>query len=154
MISVPEDEAQKYILHTGELLMTEGGDRDKLGRGCVWEGKITPCLHQNHVFAVTANALILNVYYLDYVTTSDVGRSYFDYTAKKTTNLASTNSTTILQFRLPVPPIEEQQKIVQYLKEKVDELNQMLTKHLALIDKLTEYKKSLIYEAVTGKKEV
>lgn len=92
--------------------------------------------------------------YLDYVTTSDVGRSYFDYTAKKTTNLASTNSTTILQFRLPVPPIEEQQKIVQYLKEKVDELNQMLTKHLALIDKLTEYKKSLIYEAVTGKKEV
>lgn len=154
MISVPEDEAQKYILHTGELLMTEGGDRDKLGRGCVWNGEITPCLHQNHVFAVMANALRLNVYYLDYVTTSDVGRSYFDYTAKKTTNLASTNSTTILQFRLPVPLIEEQQKIVQYLKEKVDELNQMLTKHLALIDKLTEYKKALIYEVVTGKREV
>lgn len=83
MISVPEEEAQKYFLRTGELLMTEGGDRDKLGRGCVWKGEIVPCLHQNHIFAVTTNELRLNVYYLDYVTTSNVGRSYFDYRLEK-----------------------------------------------------------------------
>lgn len=154
MISVPEEEAQKYFLRTGELLMTEGGDRDKLGRGCVWKGEIVPCLHQNHIFAVTTNELRLNVYYLDYVTTSNVGRSYFDYTAKKTTNLASTNSMTILQFRLPIPPIDEQQKIIQYLNLTVEELNRMLSKYHTMIEKLIEYKKSLIYEAVTGKLEV
>ena len=154
MISVPEEEAQKYFLRTGELLMTEGGDRDKLGRGCVWKGEIVPCLHQNHIFAVTTNELRLNVYYLDYVTTSNVGRSYFDYTAKKTTNLASTNSMTILQFRLPIPLIDEQQKIIQYLNLTVEELNRMLSKYHTMIEKLIEYKKSLIYEAVTGKLEV
>lgn len=92
--------------------------------------------------------------YLDYVTTSNVGRSYFDYTAKKTTNLASTNSMTILQFRLPIPPIDEQQKIIQYLNLTVEELNRMLSKYHTMIEKLIEYKKSLIYEAVTGKLEV
>lgn len=35
----------QYRLSSGEVLMTEGGDRDKLGRGCVWQGQIEPCLH-------------------------------------------------------------------------------------------------------------
>ena len=47
-IKVTQDEDLKYRLHAGDVLMTEGGDRDKLGRGCVWHGEIEPCLHQNH----------------------------------------------------------------------------------------------------------
>lgn len=52
VLQVSKDEIEKYSLSAGEVLMTEGGDRDKLGRGCVWDGRITPCLHQNHIFAV------------------------------------------------------------------------------------------------------
>lgn len=153
-IRVKPDEVDKYKLHTGELLMTEGGDRDKLGRGCVWKGELEVCLHQNHVFAVTTDENKLDVFYLDYVTTSDIARNYFDYTAKKTTNLASTNSTAIMQFRLPIPPIDEQKEIVRYLDKKVTETNIIIEKKEKIIDKLQEYKKSLIYEVVTGKKEV
>ena len=51
-IEVTQDEDLKYRLRAGDVLMTEGGDRDKLGRGCVWHGEIEPCLHQNHIFAV------------------------------------------------------------------------------------------------------
>ena len=58
-IEVTPDEDLKYRLHSGDVLMTEGGDRDKLGRGCVWHGEIEPCLHQNHVFAVQTNETIL-----------------------------------------------------------------------------------------------
>ena len=47
VLQVSKDEIEKYSLSAGEVLMTEGGDRDKLGRGCVWDGRITPCLHQN-----------------------------------------------------------------------------------------------------------
>ena len=57
-IEVTPDEDLKYRLHSGDVLMTEGGDRDKLGRGCVWHGEIEPCLHQNHVFAVQTNETI------------------------------------------------------------------------------------------------
>lgn len=147
-------EAEKYQLHKGELLMTEGGDRDKLGRGCVWHGEIEPCLHQNHVYAVTTDPQHLSVHFLDYMTTSAVARNYFDYTAKKTTNLASTNATTILQFRFPIPPAEEQLAIVEYLNQICQRTDHVIAQHSVIIDKLTEYKKSLIYEVVTGKREI
>ena len=153
-ISVLPEEVEKYCLKADELLMTEGGDRDKLGRGCVWKGEINPCLHQNHVFAVSTDNSRLLVHFLDYVTTSDIARSYFEYTAKKTTNLASTNSTTILQFRIPIPPVAEQQEIVDYLNTRCTKINQLIKGCKIIIDKLTEYKKSFIYEVVTGKKEV
>ena len=59
-IWVTPEEAEKYRLKPGQLLMTEGGDRDKLGRGCLWNGEIEGCIHQNHVFAVqTDNRLLV-----------------------------------------------------------------------------------------------
>ena len=82
-IMVTIEEAEKYALKPGELLMTEGGDRDKLGRGTIWHGEIPGCLHQNHVFAVQVDEKYMLTKFLDYLTASPVGREYFDLTAKK-----------------------------------------------------------------------
>lgn len=153
-IEVTPDEDLKYRLHSGDVLMTEGGDRDKLGRGCVWHGKIEPCLHQNHVFAVQTNETILLPEFLEYLTASDVGRSYFDVTAIKTTNLACTSSSKVLAFTIPLPPIEEQIEIVSSIKKRSLELNKLIMKKELLVQELENYKKSLIYEVVTGKREV
>ena len=153
-IMVTEEETEKYALSPGELLMTEGGDRDKLGRGTIWNGEIPECLHQNHVFAVRVNEKFMLTEYLSYLTASPVGRVYFDITAKKTTNLASTNSTTILQFTVPVPSLEEQRKIVEMLNQKCASINEVIDEKQKLIDDLESYKKSLIFEVVTGKRRV
>ena len=153
-IDVTPDEDLKYRLHSGDVLMTEGGDRDKLGRGCVWHGEIEPCLHQNHVFAVQTNETILLPEFLEYLTASDVGRSYFDVTAIKTTNLACTSSSKVLAFTIPLPPIEEQIEIVGFIKKRSLELNKLIMKKELLVQELERYKKSLIYEVVTGKREV
>ena len=153
-IEVTPDEDLKYRLHSGDVLMTEGGDRDKLGRGCVWHGEIEPCLHQNHVFAVQTNETILLPEFLEYLTASDVGRSYFDVTAIKTTNLACTSSSKVLAFTIPLPPIEEQIEIVSFIKKRSLELNKLIMKKELLVQELESYKKSLIYEVVTGKREV
>jgi type I restriction enzyme S subunit len=51
-VRVRPTEVERFLLQPGDVLMTEGGDIDKLGRGTVWEGQIKPCLHQNHVFRV------------------------------------------------------------------------------------------------------
>lgn len=153
-IEVTLDEDLKYRLHSGDVLMTEGGDRDKLGRGCVWHNEIEPCLHQNHVFAVQTNETILLPEFLEYLTASDVGRSYFDVTAIKTTNLACTSSSKVLAFTIPLPPIEEQTEIVGFIKKRSLELNKLIIKKELLVQELESYKKSLIYEVVTGKREV
>lgn len=58
------------------------------------------------------------------------------------------------QFNITLPPIEVQCQICDILEAKHYSINKIVSKKQAIIDKLTEYKKSLIYEVVTGKKEV
>lgn len=59
-----------------------------------------------------------------------------------------------LNFHIPIPPYSEQTLIAEYLDKKCSAIDCAIAKKQALIEKLTEYKKSLIYEVVTGKKEV
>jgi len=55
---------------------------------------------------------------------------------------------------VPCPPIDEQNQIIEYLKEKCNQIDRLIAIKQAKIDKLEQYKKSLIYEYVTGKREV
>jgi type I restriction enzyme S subunit len=50
LIAETEDEIDDLRLRAGDVLFNEGGDRDKLGRGWVWEAQVPDCIHQNHVF--------------------------------------------------------------------------------------------------------
>lgn len=151
---VTPDEDMKYRLEAGDVLMTEGGDRDKLGRGCVWKGQIDPCLHQNHVFAVHVHSNLLAPSFLEYVTVSTIGRQYFDVTAIKTTNLACTNASKVLAFIMPIPSRAEQDAIIYYLDTKCAQIDALIAVKQQKADKLAQYKKSLIYEVVTGKREI
>lgn len=60
----------------------------------------------------------------------------------------------IERLRIMLPTLEEQKEIVCYLKSKCDSIDAAVKNKEILIDKLADYKKSLIYEVVTGKKEV
>lgn len=64
------------------------------------------------------------------------------------------NISTVRNFLIPLPRMNEQQKIVEYVEKKMFQLNKEIEQREILICKLNEYKKSLIYEVVTGKKEV
>ena len=153
-IMVTMEEAHKYRLQDGDLLMTEGGDRDKLGRGTVWHEEITPCLHQNHVFALRTVPDKLLAEYVEYLSTSIIGRDYFDVTANQCVHLASTNSTTIMDFVIPYPTLDEQAEIVEFLKSECTKIDEIIADKQSLISDLEAYKKSLIFEVVTGKRKV
>ncbi|WP_162944908.1 restriction endonuclease subunit S [Flavisolibacter nicotianae] len=49
-IEILPDEFEKFKLEAGDILFTEGGDRDKLGRNAIWNNEIDNCIHQNHIF--------------------------------------------------------------------------------------------------------
>lgn len=53
-----------------------------------------------------------------------------------------------------LPPLEEQQQIAEYLDKKIANIDNLIAKKESLISEMEEYKKSLIYECVTGKKEI
>jgi type I restriction enzyme S subunit len=65
-----------------------------------------------------------------------------------------TYSSEFKQIRIPYPNIAEQQAIADYLDEKCADIDSLIQTKQSKIDSLKEYKKSIIYEYVTGKREV
>lgn len=114
-IFVERSAVERYMLKSGDVLMTEGGDFDKLGRGAVWKAPIAPCLHQNHVFAVRPQQRVLDSTFLAALSSSRYGRTYFEACAKRSTNLASINSSQLKEFPVILPPYKEQRGIAQIL---------------------------------------
>jgi type I restriction enzyme S subunit len=154
VIELPASVAKGVELRLDDVLMTEGGDLDKLGRGYLWKGEIPGCLHQNHIFAVRCFLHKLKPMFLAYVTAAKYGRDYFEATGKKTTNLACTNATKVGEFPIPLPRLTEQEAICAYLEKKLGEVKNIVTSIEAQIATLTAYRKSLIHECVTGQRRI
>lgn len=140
-------EVENYRLEAGDILMTEGGDIDKLGRGTIWEGQIPDCLHQNHIFRIRPNRKLLEPAFYALVVESDIAKRYFNRVAKRTTNLASTNKTQVSAFRFPVPPLDEQRQIAGVMKASKATVAGLMDKRAAL----DELKKSLMHDLLTGR---
>ncbi len=127
-VEILESETDKWLLRPGDVLMTEGGDWDKLGRGTVWRGEIKNCIHQNHIFRVRANHSEFDPEYLAALIGSPYGKSYFQEASKQTTNLASINQVQLKAFNVFHVSMKEQHRIVAYfdsLQSKVDELKKL-----------------------------
>jgi len=103
-IEIEKTQIERYLLQVGDVLLTEGGDFDKLGRGTVWKGEIERCVHQNHVFVARPKPGIILSEYLSLLAGSPYGKSYFLKCSKQSTNLASINSTQLKKFPVLLPP--------------------------------------------------
>lgn len=113
-ITVSEKDAEKCKLLRGDILLTEGGDPDKLGRGHVWNGEIDNCIHQNHIFSVRVkDEDYVRPAFLSAVIGSQRGKRYFLKVGKQTTGIATINKTVLSEFCPIVPPLELQDS---YLK--------------------------------------
>ena len=153
-VQVPVHEARATTLLDGDVLMTEGGDIDKLGRGGIWRDEIQGCLHQNHIFAVRCCQESLKPEFLVGLMASSYGRSYFQSTAKRTTNLASTNSNTLRAFPIPLPSVDEQGVILRFLSRDTGFVDEAIGRTERLIHGVREYRARLINDVVTGRADV
>ena len=147
-VAVPENEAVSCLLQPGDVLMNEGGDIDKLGRGCVWRGEVSPCLHQNHVFCVRPHSV--NSDWLAKYTATASAKSYFESRAKRTTNLASISSSNIKELAVPLPPAKEQDQIMVFLAKSSAQIDDVRKSTTDAIELLKERRCALITAAVTG----
>lgn len=121
-IEATEDEITRFNLRFGDLLLTEGGDPDKLGRGTTWKNQIKDCIFQNHIFRVRINDIKkIDPVFLSYQTGSIYGKKYFLKSAKQTTGIASINSTQLKKFPVFIPPFELQTQFSKIV-EKVEAL--------------------------------
>ena len=121
-IEATEDEIVALALRKGDVLFNEGGDRDKLGRGWVWNTELPLCIHQNHVFRARVQADRLHPKFLSWYANS-AGQRYFLEQGKQTTNLASVSLTKLGALPIPIPPIDTQRQIVAEVERRVSILD-------------------------------
>lgn len=145
-IKIRRSELDRYRLKVGDVVLTEGGDFDKLGRGFIWRGELETCIHQNHVFAVRPDTAHLLPEFFAYLAQSAYGKAYFLKVAHKTTNLACINSTKLKAFPVIYPrDLDEQREIVAIL-EAIDHKIALHQQKRAVLQELF---KSLLHKLVT-----
>ena len=145
-LRIRRSEIERYRLRDGDVVLTEGGDFDKLGRGFIWRSELSLCIHQNHVFAVRTNPQVLQPEFFAYLAQSHYGKAYFLQVAHKTTNLASINSNKLKAFPVLLPTLEEQRKIVDIL----DALDRKIGIHIKKRVVLEDLFKALLHKLMTG----
>ena len=142
--------AQRLVLCRGDILFNEGGDRDKLGRGWVWEGQIEDCIHQNHVFRARLLEDRFDPYFVS-LHANSWGQQWFETHGKQTTNLASLNLTTLKSFPVPAPSLSEQRIVASHLRSALDSVQHQRLELERLAARAGSLRRSILAEAFAGR---
>jgi len=143
--ALPE-EVEVLALRKGDVLLTEGGGFDKLGRGAMLEQDLPNCIHQNHVFRVRVEQSKLNpVYFAKFLLTGEA-RGYFLGCAKRTTNLASINMTQLRALPVPLSPLPLQKEFAA----RVSEIRAVQAEQSVSRRRLDDLFQSMLHRAFQG----
>ena len=141
-ILATRQEIEQYRLMPDDILMTEGGDPDKVGRGAIIKVPLKNSIHQNHIFRVRLNEQeILPSFFAEYLRHQKAKR-YFLGCAKQTTGIASINMRQLRALPTLVPPLSLQKQFAAFV-ERVDQQKQTVQQSL---EKLELMKKALMQE--------
>lgn len=150
-IEVKLNEVDKYLLQEGDVLYTEGGDRDKLGRGTVWKNEIPRCVHQNHIFKARLNQERALPQYVAYWSMSVYARDYFFKKGKQSVNLASINKTVLSALILPMPSLEEQASIINNIESRLSVCDQIEKTIEQSLQQAEALRQSILKQAFEGR---
>jgi len=126
-IEATQQEIEKYRLLADDVLMTEGGDPDKVGRGAIIKEPLENCIHQNHIFRVRLDESMMRPEFFAEYLQHQRSKRYFLRCAKQTTGIASINMTQLRALPVLMPPLSRQEEFVlfkaQVNKSKVIDTN-------------------------------
>ncbi|MEQ9304214.1 MAG: restriction endonuclease subunit S [Marinoscillum sp.] len=137
-------------LQEWDVLYNEGGDIDKLGRGWIWENQVEPCITQNHVFRASPYIRRRNHSIFLSIWGNMFGQEYFISTGKQTTNLASINKGVLSAFPTPLPPIEEQETVIEIVEDYKASIDRLESEVSIQLVKAEQNKQSILAAAFSG----
>lgn len=126
-IMATQAEIDQYRLVPYDVLMTEGGDPDKLGRGAIINDPPENCIHQNHIFRVRLNKEKLLPEFMEQYLQHQRAKRYFIGCAKQTTGIASINMKQLSALPVLVPPMRLQVGFKSFV-EQIDKLKSVIKK--------------------------
>ena len=140
-------EKETYQVQKGDLLVVEGGAG--AAGSCVLKTDLPNTYIQNSIMIVRPKQGI-DIRYIHYFEFSLAKKGYVDYVCNKAT-IPHFTKDKLSSMPIPLPPLSEQQAIASYLDEKCADIDSLIVLKQKKIEKLKDYKKSVVYEAVTGK---
>ena len=150
-LSLSEEAAEKYILKNGDILFARSGAT--VGKSFIYDEKIGRSAFAGYLIKATVNNNILPkfVYYYTLSSIYEIWKNGI-FIQATIQNIGAEK-----YMNMPIiyiKNIKEQEKIILYLDKKCEEIDKLIENKQKIIEELEQYKKSLIYEYVTGKKEV
>ncbi|MDW8476000.1 restriction endonuclease subunit S [Streptomyces scabiei] len=148
-IRVPPEKALSLRLQPGDILLNEGGDRDKLGRGWVWEGQVENCIHQNHVFRARVIGQRIHPKLLAWHA-NGFGKAWCDRNGTQSVNLASISLRKIKLLPVPIPPQEIQEDLVKTIELHLEGVATARVTAEAALTQARDLRAALLNAAFTG----
>jgi type I restriction enzyme S subunit len=150
-ITLKDGEVSRVLLQEGDLLIVEGnGSIDQIGRVALWNGKISPCVHQNHIIKARPSKA-LNGKYILYFLLSPRGRDFIKDQAATTSGLYTLSLSKVKALKVPLMSFFEQNKIVEEVESRLsicDSLEATITENLQRAEALRQ---SILKQAFEGK---
>lgn len=148
-IRVSPVKADALRLQRGDVLLNEGGDRDKLARGWVWEEQIENCIHQNHVFRARPHDEI-DPYFLSWCANT-IGGRWAERNGKQSVNLASISLSMIRKMPVIVPPLEAARLVIAQLHDRLHDLDATVASIADSRARTSALRRAVLAAAFSGK---
>ena len=143
--------ASEYTLKDGDVLFARSGGT--VGKSFLFRKEYGQCAFAGYLIKAECNQKVLLPEYLIYYTQSSLYNLWKNMIFIQAT-IQNIGANKYSNMEIPIPTIAEQESIVEHLKTKCSQIDQLISLKESKIEKLQQYKRSLIYEYVTGKKEV
>lgn len=151
MQSISEEVAQKYLLDDGDILLARSGAT--AGKSFYYKSEYGRSAFAGYLIRAKINsdkALPKYIYY----TTLGAGYDMWRSSTLIQSTIQNISAARYNEYIIALPSIPEQRKIVSFLDKMCSSIDDLIAEKNALIAELESYKKSLIFEAVTGKRKV
>lgn len=153
-IELSENELATYVLQEGDFLFVRvNGSRNLVGKCAIFSDIGEPAAYNDHIIRVRLNEIIEKEYLFWYLL-SDAGKREIELHTSTAAGQFTISGSGLRDIYVTLPPITEQQQICKYLIAKTSPIDRIIEEKDALISDLEAYKKSLIFEVVTGKRRV
>lgn len=147
---------EKLTLSQGDILVEKsgGGEKTPVGRAVLFDLEV-PALYANFMDRIRVDADVVLPTFFEYYWQAMYYLAITKIYIKQTTGIQNLNIASLLEKEVIVfPDLSEQNQIVQYLNDFTDKVRDLVSEKESLISDLEVYKRSLIYETVTGKRKV
>ncbi|PZG36672.1 hypothetical protein C1I98_26570 [Spongiactinospora gelatinilytica] len=132
---VTERELERAALAAGDLLIVEGhGNAEEIGRAALWDGSISPCVHQNHLIRARLGPQAIPAYVLSLLNSAG-GRLHLQRSASTTSGLNTISTSDVRAAPIMLPPLESQAEYVERVVQ-VDQARASMRSDLNVLDEL------------------